>query len=88
MDDLVGFEVLGRHGVLGVVVGICVRGHGLEPEVRVQGGVSRGLVYLVPVPRIHRVVSEERCLVVDADVDDFVPSLKSDGTVELRVSAS
>jgi hypothetical protein len=87
-DELVGFEVLGRHGVLGVVIAVRPREPGLEPSLWIQGGVSRALVYVVPVPRIRRVVPEEHAIVVDVDVGDFVPSLHSDGTVELRVSPS
>lgn len=83
--DLIGFRVLGRHGVLGHVVGVSAAEPGVEAEVLIRGGVSRGLLYVVPEPRIRSVALRERTLVADVEFGDFVPSLQSDGTVELRV---
>jgi len=84
-DDLIGFQVLGRHGVLGRVVGVSESTPGVDSELLIRGGVSRGLLYVVPEPRILSVEPSKSALVVDVDLVDFVPSLQSDGTVELRV---
>jgi hypothetical protein len=81
---LVGFRVVGRHGELGVVV---------EPEddrdpsspLVVRGGVSSGLLYLVPPRCVEAIRSDRRTVVLDVDLHDFVPSLRADGVVELRL---
>lgn len=86
-DDLIGFQVFGRHGVLGIVVDVGTAPVvGAAAQLTVRGGVSSGLVYVVPEQRISSVVPEERVLLVDADIADFVPILRPDGTVELRFS--
>jgi hypothetical protein len=83
--NVVGFRVLGRHGELGVVV---------EPNdvpdassaLVVRGGVSSALLYVVPARRIEAVRPDRRTIVLDVDFHDFVPSLRADGIVELRLS--
>jgi len=87
-EDIVGFRVFGRHGELGVVVG--VRDERAEPDSRVivvLGGVSDALTYYVPAARVRALSSEHRSVHVDVDLTDFVPHLHEDGTIELRASS-
>lgn len=85
-NDLVGFEVRGRHGVLGVVVAVSAPQPGIGAEMRVQGGKSDALLYVIPVVQVSAVARERRMVVLDVDVGDFVPRLRDDGTVELRLA--
>jgi len=50
----------------------------------VRGGVSKGLIYFVPIDRVRRLSQEGRTVLLDMDLTDFVPRLHEDGTVELR----
>jgi len=86
LPDLVGFEVLGRHGMLGVVIDVTAPGPGREPELRIRGGISDGLLYVVPLPRIRRVAPQRREVDVDVAIDDFSPSLRPDGSIELHLT--
>ncbi|HET9437818.1 MAG TPA: hypothetical protein VFO64_06430 [Gaiellaceae bacterium] len=52
----------------------------------VRGGVSSALLYVVPARRIEAVRPDRRTIVLDVDFHDFVPSLRADGIVELRLS--
>jgi hypothetical protein len=84
--DLVGYEVRGRHGVLGVVVGVSPSEPGVGAEMRVLGGKTDLLLYVIPVVQVSAVARERRIVVLDVDVGDFVPTLREDGTVELRLA--
>lgn len=84
--DLLGFEVHGRHGVLGVVVGVSPPEPGVAAEMRVLGGRSDALLYVIPVIQVSAVAPERRTVLLDVDVGDFVPTLRDDGTVELRLA--
>jgi hypothetical protein len=86
-DDLVGFEVRGRHGVLGVVVEVTPPEPGIGAEMKVRGGKSDALLYVVPVVRMSGVARHRRTVFLDADVGDFVPTLRGGGIVELRLAA-
>jgi hypothetical protein len=86
-DDLLGFEVRGRHGVLGVVVAVTQPEPGIGAEMRVRGGKSDALLYVVPVVRVSGVARHRRMVFLDADVGDFVPKLRDGGVVELRLAA-
>jgi hypothetical protein len=79
--DVVGYRVIGRHGPLGVVVG-------LEPSdggalLVVRGGASGALRYCVPSCLLRRRLTSRRMLVIEADVIDFTPRLRDDGSVDL-----
>ena len=80
---IVGFEALGRHGALGVVVEVEELGEE-APVLVVRGGVSKALVYHVPWARVRAVSRTERHVVLDLDLADFDPFLRDDGIVELR----
>jgi hypothetical protein len=86
-SDLVGFEVHGRHGVLGVVVAVTPPEAGIGAQMKVQGGRSDALLYVIPVVRVSAVAHDRRTVLLDADVGDFVPRLQDDGIVELRLTA-
>ena len=81
--DIVGFEALGRHGALGIVVDVEELGE-QAPALVVRGGVSEALVYHVPWARVRAVSLRERQVVLDLDLADFDPLLRDDGIVELR----
>lgn len=87
-SDLVGFQALGRHGELGVVVGVADGGDGHPQEIVIRGGVSSALIYFVPPAHVHAISPERRTVVLDVDLTDFVPTLRADGTIELRLSAA
>ena len=80
---IVGFEALGRHGALGIVVDVEELGE-QAPALVVRGGVSEALVYHVPWARVRAVSLRERQVVLDLDLADFDPLLRDDGIVELR----
>jgi hypothetical protein len=81
--DPVGFRVHGRHGPLGVVLAAEEEDES-PPVLVVRGGMSDALTFYVPEDWVRAVSEETRILLVDADIGDFVPSLRRDGTVELR----
>jgi hypothetical protein len=81
---LVGYRLLGRYGDLGIVEGESSAGGELMLVVR--GGVSRALVFHVPMRRTLDVSAQRRTVTVDVDVADFVPSLGDDGTVVLELT--
>lgn len=85
-SELLGFVVRGRHGVLGVVVAVSPPEPGIGSELSVQGGKSDALLYVIPARRVSAVARERRTIILDADVGDFVPRLRGDGTVELRLA--
>lgn len=81
----VGFDVLARHGSLGVVVDVEHDAGASDPTALVvRGGVSDLLTYHVPAALVSRISPERRSVFLDVDLADFVPSLNPDGTVELR----
>jgi len=82
--DIVGFRALGRHGDLGVVVEVREETADGSHVIVVRGGVSKGLIYFVPIDRVRRLSQEGRTVLLDMDLTDFVPRLHEDGTVELR----
>ena len=85
LPGIVGFDALGRHGALGVVVGVDDRSaHG--PVLIVRGGISDSLVYHVPWTSVRTVSSAGRNVVLDLDLADFDAHLREDGTVELRLA--
>jgi hypothetical protein len=82
LTELVGYRVRGRYGELGTVAdGGAAQAD--DPVLIVRGGVSNALVYRVPAGRIVEVSDRRRTVSIDADVVDFVPSLRADGTVVL-----
>jgi hypothetical protein len=83
--SIIGFEALGRHGALGVVVDVSCEAAD-PPAVVVRGGVSDALLYYVPCSMILSVSSRRRTVVLDADLADFASSLRDDGTVVLRAA--
>lgn len=85
---LVGYRVLGRLGDLGVVTEATRLAGAADLSILiVRGGVSRGLRFEVPATRVREVAHQQRTLVVDADIVDFVPRLTEEGDVELRLDA-
>lgn len=79
--------MLGRSGELGTVVDVELAPGTVDgPALVVRGGVSQALVYHVPSRQIVDVSNEHRTVTADADVADFVPLLRADGTVVLRLS--
>jgi hypothetical protein len=82
--DPVGFRVHGRYGLLGVVLAAGQEEGESPPVLVVRGGMSEALTFYVPEDWVRAVSEETRILLVDADIGDFVPSLRRDGTVELR----
>jgi hypothetical protein len=82
LEASIGFEARGRHGALGVVVGVSRTGPASLVLV-ICGGVSRGLVYHVPGALVTAISRSRRFVVVDADLDDFHAVLRADGTIEL-----
>jgi hypothetical protein len=86
-EQLVGFVALGREGELGVVVGEEPNDQGLEETLVVRGGASKALTYFVPPARLRSISREERTVVLDVDLSEFVPRLHEDGTVELRLAS-
>ncbi|HLG09420.1 MAG TPA: hypothetical protein VI409_12205 [Gaiellaceae bacterium] len=78
--------MLGRYGELGTVVDMELAPGELDgPALVVRGGVSEALVYLVPSRRIVSVSTESCTVTVDADVADFIPVLRDDGMIVLRL---
>lgn len=77
--------MLGSHGGLGTVVGIELMTGDVDVLI-VRGGMSEALVYYVPSERIVEVSTESSTVLADADVADFVPHLRDDGTVVLHLS--
>lgn len=82
---VVGYEALGRHGSLGVVVHVDESDR-QEPALVVLGGVSYSLVYHVPWRCVRSVSERERRVVFELDLADFHARLREDGRVELRVA--
>lgn len=82
---IVGFEALGRHGALGVVVDADEGGE-RAPAIVVRGGISDSLVYHVPWASVRSISSKDRRVVLDLDLADFDPYLREDGTVDLRLA--
>jgi hypothetical protein len=81
--SLIGFRALGEHGELGVVE--SEGGDDGCLSLVVRGGVSSALVYLVPCDHVAEIGLDRRTVLLDVDVQDFLPSLRPDGTVELRL---
>ncbi|HSI97513.1 MAG TPA: hypothetical protein VK926_04055 [Gaiellaceae bacterium] len=69
--------------MLGVIVGVGRRGDRPSALV-VRGGISEALVYIVPWERVRSVSVADRHVLLDADLTDFAPRLRDDGTIELR----
>lgn len=84
-DTLVGFRALGRHGELGVVESEGDAGDGSAFLV-VRGGVSAGLVYVLSRDHLTGIGPDRRTILLDVELKDFLPSLRPDGTVELRLT--
>ena len=84
--QIVGYRAHGRLGDLGVVTQ-ARRAAGSEEAsiIVIRGGVSNGLVFVVPRTRVREIVHECQTVVVDADIMDFVPRLTGHGDVELRL---
>jgi hypothetical protein len=84
---LLGFRAVGRHGALGIVVPPPHEVVDDSSEIVVRGGVSQALLFFVPPERVRAVSGDDRTVVFDVDLADFVPNLREDGSVELRVSS-
>ena len=85
VEDTLGFQVIGRHGELGLVVGVTRSDAGERvTAIVVRGGISSSLTYYVPAVHVRRVSAEAASVFVDLDLTDFVPVLKEDGTIELH----
>jgi hypothetical protein len=84
--SIVGFEALGRHGALGVVIDVSCE-PASPPAVVIRGGVSDALLYYVPWTMITSISPKRRTLALDADLGDFASSLRDDGTIELRATS-
>lgn len=82
-----GFRALGRHGALGFVVRAPRDPADGPCEIVILGGASQALLFFLPTERVRAVRSDDRTVVFDVDLADFVPSLCEDGSVELRVSS-
>ena len=89
VEDTLGFHAVGRHGELGLVVGVT-RSESADrvAGIVVRGGVSSSLTYFVPASHVRRVSVETTRVYVDLDLTDFVPVLKADGTIELHAPAT
>jgi hypothetical protein len=85
--DLLGFRAVGRHGALGVVVPSPHEVGDDSSEIVVRGGVSQALLFFLPPERVRAVSSDDGTVVFDVDLADFVPNLREDGWVELRISS-
>lgn len=83
LPDTMGFEVLGRHGGLGVVVGVGERSAPEDWELVVLGGRSSLLRFHIPRSHVRRISLDSRTVDVDADVLDFTARPTPDGAIEL-----
>lgn len=84
----VGYDVHGRNGSLGIVVGSHDAWEIHSPadsELVVMGGRSSLLRIHIPLSHIAAVSHETETLEIDLDVVDFSPSIAGDGLVDLRV---
>ena len=79
--SLVGYEVAGRHGALGVVVDADEQEQ--PPMLVVEGGATGALVFHVPLSAVESVDGRVHLVRIDGDVASFVPSLREDGRVQL-----
>lgn len=87
--ELVGFEVHGRNGLLGVVEGIARRpAADGSVDLLVLGGASSLLRFHVPMWRVVHVSAVDLVLEIEADVVDFAPRPTLDGTIELYLEES
>ena len=82
--EVAGWTVAGRHGRLGEVIEPGADDFEAdETELVVRGGTSQALFFHIPVDLVTN-VARSRCWIrVDADVADFAPHLRSDGSVDL-----
>jgi hypothetical protein len=82
--DLVGYQVLGRHGELGTVVEAQNTASADEDvELLVRGGTHERLIFHVPFARICEILPSRRAAISRVDVTDFTARLNADGTVGL-----
>jgi hypothetical protein len=82
--DLAGWTVAGRHGALGRVLSSGPDSQGdASASLLVRGGTTEALYYHVPVSLVTGIAVEERVVEIDADIDDFAPHLRPDGSVDL-----
>jgi hypothetical protein len=82
--EVAGWTVAGRHGRLGEVVEPGASDFAVdETQLVVRGGTSQALFFHIPVELVTN-VARSRCWIrVDADVADFAPHLRTDGSVDL-----
>jgi hypothetical protein len=85
---LVGFDVHGRNGTLGVVAApdAAAEIDSASPVLLVVGGRSSLLHLYIPLSHVSSVSTDERRVDVDLDVADFTPRIGHDGKVELRIT--
>lgn len=89
VEDTLGFQAVGRHGELGLVVDVMRSESGKDVAgIVVRGGVSSSLTYFVPASHVRLVSAETTRVFVDLDLTDFVPVLKGDGRIELHARAT
>lgn len=81
---MVGFEVVGRHGSLGVVDAVSDRpAADGTADLIVLGGISSLLRFHVPIRCVRVVSLTALALQIEADVADFVPHSSRDGAIDL-----
>jgi len=90
LPEFAGWSVSGRNGYLGLVVSEClVDSTEIGPDdqkarqLLVRGGTSDALYFHVPAELITTVARGRCDLRIDADVSDFLPHLRADGSVNL-----
>ena len=85
LDNIAGWTVTGRHGQLGQVVRPENGDWGTDENRRllVRGGANDALYFHVPVELVTTVARCRCDLRIDADVSDFTPVLRPDGSVDL-----
>lgn len=83
LNALEGWTVAGRHGPLGRVVLHDDERRDESDVLLVRGGTTKVLYYHVPVGLVARVATGRQVLHIDADIDDFTPHLRPDGSVDL-----
>lgn len=89
VSEVAGWTVAGRHGTLGEVVDSGAGNFGVdETQLVVRGGTSQALFFHIPVELVTTVARSRSWLRVDADVADFAPHLRADGSVDLYPKAS
>lgn len=84
--SLEGFQVRGRHGVLGTV-SQHRRGSSASGMLIVTGGASQLLRYHLPVSSIRAVAPRAGTITVDLDVADFLPRSSPLGEIDLFLPA-